>query len=400
MRTLKRAVMLAVMFAVCFTTVRLTGHTIVKAAGGELDRIVFDGDSTYDWSHFYSVDGKKASIKDLKITVTDKSGNEVPAAEYTVQVFATWWDDAAEKDVREEVTSPYKIVTHSGGSDGFCEFIAKATANEGSEYSGEIEATFHIMDKYCLEWICAETAFDGARKDGWRMCDRFFIDIDKLKAPTVTASNGKKLTEGKDYKIVYYKRADLDLDSFETSREEVLEGTEKLSGMPTTPGGYVCKMQAISPYYGGTEFLLDIEGEVPDKSGEDNTGNVDSGNVDSGNVEDKNDNTDDADDTDAKTETVLSKVSTKKISAGKKSFTLKWTPQTEGVTGYQIEYSTDKGFADNTKTVNVKGSNKAKKKIAKLEKRKVYYVRIRSYAKTGQSTSYSDWSKQLKVKTK
>ena len=68
--------------------------------------------------------------------------------------------------------------------------------------------------------------------------------------------------------------------------------------------------------------------------------------------------------------------------------------------GYQIEYSTDKGFADNTKTVNVKGSNKAKKKIAKLEKRKVYYVRIRSYAKTGQSTSYSDWSKQLKVKTK
>ncbi len=183
MKHLKKAFMLAMIFAVCLVSVKLAGKTAVKAAGGELGRIVFDGDSTYEWSHFYSIDGKDASIADLKITVLDKAGNTVSGSAYTLQIFATWWDDAEDKDVRREVTAPYKIVAHPGGADGFCEYIAVATAVKGSGYSGEIEATFHIMDKHCLEWICAETTFEAARKDGWRMCDRFFVDIKNLKAP-------------------------------------------------------------------------------------------------------------------------------------------------------------------------------------------------------------------------
>lgn len=392
-------------FAICFTSVQFAGQTTAKAAGGELDKIVFDGDSTYDWSHFYSIDGKDASISDLKITVLDKSGNEVPAGAYTVQVFAVWWDDAAGKDVRQEVSTPYKIIATPGGSDGFCEFIAKAAAADGSGYTGEIEATFHIMDKYCLEWICAETTIEGARKDGWRMCDRFFIDIDKLKAPVVTTSSGTKLAEGKDYRIIYYTRADLDLDSFDTSREAVLGGVEKLAGLPTQPGGYVCKMEAISPYYGGTEFLLDVEGEMPDnpedkdvKAGEETDKpedkGVKAGEEDTGSTE-----------KDTKTVTEPPAVKTKKISKGTKAFTLKWEPQTEEVSGakiagYQIQYSTDKKFKKDAKTVKVKGSTKSKKKVSKLVSGKVYYVRIRTYMKAGKKTVYSEWSAPVKVKTK
>ena len=405
MKALKKAIMGLVIFTICFTSVRLAGQTTAKAAGGELDKIVFDGDSTYDWSHFYSIEGKEASISDLKITVLDKSGNTVPSDAYTVQVYATWWDDAAGKDMRQEVSAPYKIVVTPGGSDGFCEFIAKAAAADGSGYSGEIEATFHIMDKHCLAWICAETTIEGARKDGWRMCDRFFIDIEKFKAPVVIANDGTRLVEGRDYRIIYYTRADLDLDSFDTPRETVLEGVEKLTGLPTQPGGYVCKMEGISPYYGETEFLLDVEGELPDKpedkdvkAGEEEVKpedkDVKAGEEDTGSTE-----------KDTKTGTEPPAVKTKKISKGKKAFTLKWEPQTEEVSGskiagYQIQYCTDKEFKKDAKTVKVKGSSKAKKKVSKLESGKVYYVRIRTYMKVGKKTVCSDWSEPIKVKTK
>ena len=391
MKHLKKAFMLAMILAVCLVSVKLAGRTAAKAAGGELDRIVFDGDSTYEWSHFYSIDGKDGSIADLKITVLDKAGNTVPDSAYTLQIFATWWDDAEGKDVREKAEAPYKIVTHAGGADGFCEYIAAAAAAEGSGYTGEIEATFHIMDKYCLEWICAEITFEAARKDGWRMCDRFFVDIENLKAPTVVASDGTKLVEGKDYRIDYYKRADLDLDSFETSREAVLEGVEKLSGLPAAPGGYVCKMEAISPYYGGTEFLLDVTGEVKETP------------EDKDKPEEKPE--EQPDDKDAKTPAEPPAAEVKKLTAGTKAFTLRWTPLTEEIdgvkiSGYQIQYSTDKKFKKSAKTVKVKGSSKSKKKVTKLKSGKTYYVRIRTYAKIDGKTVYSDWSVKAKIKTK
>ncbi len=113
--------------------------------------------------------------------------------------------------MQEAVTAPYGIKKVPDGSDGFCEYICKVTAKEGSGYTGEIQGTFHIMDKYCMEWICAETKFESARMEGWRMCDRFIVDLGKLKAPTVTANDGTKLTEGKDYKLEYFTRMEADL---------------------------------------------------------------------------------------------------------------------------------------------------------------------------------------------
>ena len=75
-----------------------------------------------------------------------------------------------------------------------------------------------------------------------------------------------------------------------------------------------------------------------------------------------------------------------------------WKKQKK-ISGYQIQYSTSKTFAKGTKTTNVvKSSGKAV--IKKLKKGKTYYVRIRSYQKSGSKKTYSAWSGYTKVKIK
>jgi len=75
-----------------------------------------------------------------------------------------------------------------------------------------------------------------------------------------------------------------------------------------------------------------------------------------------------------------------------------WKKQKK-ISGYQIQYSTGKTFAKGTKTTNTaKSSGKAV--IKKLKKGKIYYVRIRSYQKSGSKKTYSAWSSYTKVKIK
>lgn len=75
-----------------------------------------------------------------------------------------------------------------------------------------------------------------------------------------------------------------------------------------------------------------------------------------------------------------------------------WKKQKK-ISGYQIQYSTGKTFAKGTKMTNiVKSSGKAV--IKKLKKGKTYYVRIRSYQKSGSKKIYSAWSSYTKVKIK
>ncbi len=94
--------------------------------------------------------------------------------------------------------------------------------------------------------------------------------------------------------------------------------------------------------------------------------------------------------------------SIKKLTKGKKSFKATWK-KISGVNGYQVQYSTDKKFKKNKKTVTIK-KNTASATIKKLKAKKKYYVRVRSYknAKVGGKTvkAYSSWSKVKSVKTK
>ena len=80
----------------------------------------------------------------------------------------------------------------------------------------------------------------------------------------------------------------------------------------------------------------------------------------------------------------------------KKKITVTWKKNTS-VTGYQIQYSTDKGFASGVKTKTVNKFKTTKVTIAGLTKGKIYYVRIRTYKKIGKVKYYSAWSKAKRV---
>lgn len=85
-----------------------------------------------------------------------------------------------------------------------------------------------------------------------------------------------------------------------------------------------------------------------------------------------------------------------KVTGKKKSIVLKWKKQNVQTKGYQIQYSTNKNFKSNTKTVTIKKNKTTSYTIKKLKAKKKYYVRIRTY----KGKCYSEWSKKKSVKTK
>lgn len=100
------------------------------------------------------------------------------------------------------------------------------------------------------------------------------------------------------------------------------------------------------------------------------------------------------------TETVKpKKTSIKKLSKGKKNFTVTWA-KVSGVKGYQIQYSSDKKFKKNNKSVTVTKQKTTKATVKKLKSKKKYYVRVRTYKTVNGKKIYSSWSKVKSVKTK
>lgn len=94
----------------------------------------------------------------------------------------------------------------------------------------------------------------------------------------------------------------------------------------------------------------------------------------------------------------------KKVSAGKKSFTAKWSRQKTQTTGYQVQYSQKKNFKSGAKTVTIGKTKTTAKKVTGLKKKKTYYVRVRTYKTvkiSGKKANVvSAWSSAKKVKTK
>lgn len=90
-----------------------------------------------------------------------------------------------------------------------------------------------------------------------------------------------------------------------------------------------------------------------------------------------------------------------KVKAGIKSITVTWKKQAaKGIKGYEIQYSTDKNFKNDVKTVTIKKTKTTSTKIKKLKSKKKYYVRIRTYKKSGAAKVYSNWSKVKSVRVK
>ena len=90
------------------------------------------------------------------------------------------------------------------------------------------------------------------------------------------------------------------------------------------------------------------------------------------------------------------KVTFSKLTAKAKIMTVTWKKDLT-VTGYQIQYATNKKFT-NAKTVKITKASTTKKTISKLKSKKTYYVRIRSYKKSGSNNIYGAYSLVKKVK--
>ena len=89
-----------------------------------------------------------------------------------------------------------------------------------------------------------------------------------------------------------------------------------------------------------------------------------------------------------------------KVTVGKKAFVANWE-KISGVSGYEIQYSTNRKFSSSaTETAKVKSARKTKQTIKKLKSNKYYYVRVRAYKTMKGMTYRTGWSKIKRVKTK
>ncbi len=81
--------------------------------------------------------------------------------------------------------------------------------------------------------------------------------------------------------------------------------------------------------------------------------------------------------------------STKSSSEGE--LTVSWSSDSQAE-GYQIQYCTRKAFNSNVKSKYERSGRTTSTMISGLSSGKKYYVRMRSYKKTGSKNSYSEWS--------
>lgn len=89
----------------------------------------------------------------------------------------------------------------------------------------------------------------------------------------------------------------------------------------------------------------------------------------------------------------------KSLTAGKKSLKVAITKKSSQVTGYQIQYATNKSFKS-AKSQNVTSYKTTSITLNKLSTKKTYYVRVRTYKTVNGIKYYSAWSVAKYKKTK
>ena len=92
--------------------------------------------------------------------------------------------------------------------------------------------------------------------------------------------------------------------------------------------------------------------------------------------------------------TKIPSTSISSIKVKNEAIKIKWKKKS-GITGYQIQYSTNSKFKKGNKSIKIKNAKTISKKITKLKVAKKYYVRIRTY----KGKKYSKWSKVKSIKT-
>jgi 2',3'-cyclic-nucleotide 2'-phosphodiesterase (5'-nucleotidase family) len=95
----------------------------------------------------------------------------------------------------------------------------------------------------------------------------------------------------------------------------------------------------------------------------------------------------------------VSATSITKLTSVKKGFKITYKKNSKA-TGYQIQYSTDKNFKKNNKTVTISKNSTTSKTVSSLSANKKYYVRVRCYKTENGKKYYSSWSSSKSVTTK
>ena len=93
------------------------------------------------------------------------------------------------------------------------------------------------------------------------------------------------------------------------------------------------------------------------------------------------------------------KTTVKKVAPAKKSLKVSITKKTTQVSGYQVQYATNKSFKS-AKSKTVKSAKTTSLTIKSLKAKKTYYVRVRTYKTVNGKKYYSGWSSLKSAKTK
>lgn len=93
------------------------------------------------------------------------------------------------------------------------------------------------------------------------------------------------------------------------------------------------------------------------------------------------------------------KTKVSEVTAGSKSLKVKISKKSEQVTGYQVQYSTSKSFA-NVGSKTITSYKTTSHTFKNLKAKKNYYIRVRTYKKVDGVIYYSAWSDSVKKKTK
>ncbi len=89
-----------------------------------------------------------------------------------------------------------------------------------------------------------------------------------------------------------------------------------------------------------------------------------------------------------------------KVKAQSEGFQVKWKKRSRNVTGYEVQYSTNKKFARKaTVTKTIKKKSAGKLTVRNLKPGKKYYVRVRTYKTVKKKNFCSAWSKSRSVTT-
>lgn len=219
----------------------------------------------------------------------------------------------------------------------------------------------------------------------------------KAKNPVViVTAAGKILTCDTDFTVFYDNNIEPGTATVRITGKGDYVGSQTVT-FTIRPVTVTCKKTVYEVAYGADSFVIDAssEGKLTFVSANPKVAEV---NKETGAVTVKNTGiatiTVTAADT-AKKVTV--KVSPKKqlikaVKAAKgNKLTVEWTKDKKA-SGYQVQISTDKSFKKNVKSKKL-GQGKTTWTFAKLKPGKKYYVRVRSYKKSGKETLYGTWSK-------